>query len=88
VAQPALPAGAKAAEAAAASAIGTLQIAVKPWGEVLVDGGSKGVSPPLKQLKLAAGKHKVEFANPGFPSYATEIEIQKGRSVTVSYQFK
>ena len=81
-----LPAGAAAASVPVAT--GTINIAVKPWGEVVVDGENKGVSPPLKRITLPEGKHHVELNNPGFPSYSADIEVAKSKSVTVSYQFK
>ena len=35
---------------------GTVTLAVTPWGEISVDGSSRGVSPPLTQLTLATGR--------------------------------
>jgi non-specific serine/threonine protein kinase len=67
---------------------GTVRIVIKPWGEVIVDGVSHGVSPPLKRLKLAEGKHTVEVKNPGFPAHSAEIEVAKNKPVTVFYEFK
>src|SRR5438046_1233038 len=46
----------KATEKLAAGA-GRLELAVAPWGEVLVDGKSRGVSPPLRVLDVSAGAH-------------------------------
>lgn len=74
--------------APAAPGNGTINIAVKPWGEVIVDGENKGVSPPLRKITVPEGKHRVEVNNPGFPSYSAEVEVAKNKSITVSYQFK
>src|SRR6266852_3051540 len=38
-----------------------VELAVAPWGEVLVDGHSRGVSPPLRVLEVAPGAHTVEI---------------------------
>jgi hypothetical protein len=80
--------GPQPAAAAPMAPGGTLHIAVKPWGEVHVDGKKSGVSPPLKRLSLAEGAHKIEISNPRFATYATEIQIQKGRQATVAHEFK
>lgn len=66
---------------------GTLAFAVTPWGEVFVDGRREGVSPPLNELKLAAGKHKIEIRNPGFVPYSETIELQAGASQKIKYKF-
>jgi non-specific serine/threonine protein kinase len=71
-----------------AAAQGTVRLAIKPWGEILVDGVSQGVSPPLKRISLPEGKHRVEITNPGFPSHVADIEVAKNQPVTVSYEFK
>lgn len=66
---------------------GVLAFAVTPWGEVFVDGRREGVSPPLNELKLAAGKHKIEIRNPGFVPYSETIELQAGMSKKIKYKF-
>lgn len=65
----------------------TLALAVTPWGEVFVDGKREGVSPPLNELKLSAGKHKIEIRNPGFVPYSETIELQAGASQKIKYKF-
>jgi PEGA domain-containing protein len=77
-----------AAKDTAAKTVGTLFIDVKPWGEVLVNGTSRGVSPPLKRLSLPEGEYTIELANQNFPKYSAEIQIRKNTTVTVSHQFK
>jgi hypothetical protein len=86
--QPPPKQGAKPPAETAAAVVGSVRFAVKPWGVVSVDGTNKGVSPPLKHLSLPEGKHKIEITNPGFAAYSTEVQVQKERSVTVTYQFK
>jgi hypothetical protein len=65
-----------------------IRIDVRPWGEVLIDGASQGVSPPLKELKLAPGKHHVTVRNTGMPSYSTTIEVKAGVPATISHVFQ
>ena len=38
-----------------------LSFAITPWGEVYVDGKKAGAAPPLKELKISAGKHVIEI---------------------------
>ncbi len=63
------------------------RLAIKPWGTVYVDGKEKGVSPPLKKLVLASGKHKVRIVNPSFPDYVMEVNLAKGKAGTIDYDF-
>lgn len=65
----------------------TLALAVTPWGEVFVDGKRVGVSPPLNELKLTAGKHVVEIKNPGFVAYSATIELQAGANQKIKHKF-
>ena len=46
-----------------ASGNARVELAVAPWGEVLVDGHSRGVSPPLRVLEVVPGAHTVEIRN-------------------------
>ena len=83
-----------ASEATAATPIlareavtGTLSLSIKPWGTVVVDGVPKGVSPPLKRLVLAEGKHHIKIINPNFPERVVDIEVGKKKMATVVIDF-
>lgn len=66
---------------------GTVRLAVSPWGEVFVDGASRGVTPPLKQLTLDVGTHRIEIRNPAGPTWTQKVEVAPGRRTTVSHRF-
>ncbi|HYB50610.1 MAG TPA: serine/threonine-protein kinase [Burkholderiaceae bacterium] len=66
---------------------GALSIAVAPWGEVFLDGGSIGVSPPLTHVSLSAGKHSIEVRNGSFPPYALQIDVEAGKTLVVQHRF-
>jgi len=66
---------------------GTLKLAIQPWGEIYVDGGKRGVSPPMKSLTLAPGKHRIEVRNGDFAPYKETIEVKSGGEATVQYAF-
>lgn len=76
----------KAAVGAPAPA-GTVRLAVAPWGEVFVDGVSRGVTPPLKQLTLAAGTHRIEIRNPAGSAWEHSIDVVAGEQITLSHRF-
>jgi hypothetical protein len=65
----------------------TLTIVVRPWGEVLVNGRTRGPSPPLKRLDLKPGKYEIELKNPAGPSVVQKLELKPGQSVTLRHQF-
>jgi hypothetical protein len=54
----------------------------------VVDGKPRGVSPPLKELALPEGRHRIELRNPGFPGYVGEVDVKAGGSVVVQYTFR
>lgn len=73
----------------AAEAITALyQLQVKPWANVVVDGSSKGVSPPLKRLTLPEGKHQIKLTNPNFPDHTIEVTVNaKKKFGVIDYDF-
>lgn len=72
---------------AVAPATGLLQLAISPWGEVEVDGQPMGTAPPLNQLKLAAGAHRITVRNADFPPYQLDVQVQADRPVVVRHRF-
>ncbi len=66
----------------------TINFAIQPWGEVLVNGKSIGTSPPIKQYKLSPGKHKIEVRNSTFTPLVTTIEVKPKEEQTIRHQFK
>ena len=81
------PAEIKAADAKAVDPTGVVLLTIKPWGNVLVDGSMKGVSPPLKKLVLAEGKHQIKVVNPSFPDRVFEIDVNSKKSRNIDYDF-
>ncbi len=66
---------------------GKLVLAIAPWGEVLIDGQSAGISPPLTELKLSPGAHYVEVRNGGFAPVLKRIEIQANETLKIRHRF-
>jgi len=82
------PAPAPAPLPAPVVAAGVIQLAILPWGEVFVDGKSRGVSPPLRTIELPPGSHVVEVRNTSFPSYIQRLEVRSGEPVRFRHQFR
>ena len=77
----------QAAATPAAPTTGTLKIAISPWGQVEVDGAGVGVAPPLTELTLTEGRHRIVVRNGDFAPFVTSIDVGAGRVVTLRYKF-
>ncbi len=82
------PQQARKAPAAAAPRLGTIRLAIAPWGRVIVDGKERGVSPPLRQIEVPLGSHTVEIRNTTFPSHVAKVELKAGESVRIKHRFR
>jgi hypothetical protein len=80
------PATASAPVASAAPA--TIQLAILPWGEVFVNGKSRGVSPPLRSIEVAGGSHTIEIRNTSFPAHTQRVEVRAGEAVRIRHRFR
>jgi hypothetical protein len=78
---------AAAKAAAPAGKTGKIQFAIKPWGEIVIDGKKRGVSPPVKELSVPEGRHRIEIRNSTFSGYAGEVDVKAGRSVSIAHSF-
>ena len=78
----------KVAEAKPALPPATLVFAISPWGEIFVNGKSRGVTPPMKSLKLDPGKYKIEIRNTTFPAYAESLDLKARDEITVRHKFQ
>ncbi len=74
------------AETTGGPAVVTLVVA--PWGEIYLDGKKQGVSPPLLELQVVAGTHKLEIRNSTFPVFKEEIKAKPGAKITIRHRFK
>ncbi len=72
----------------AAAAPGRIVLAISPWGEVLIDGRSRGVSPPVQMVELSPGPHTVELRNGDFPAHVERVVIKSGEPVRVQHRFR
>lgn len=64
-----------------------VRLDVKPRGEVFVDGNSVGRIPPLTQIEVAPGRHKLTIRSPGAKPYETNLDLAPGQKLTLTYTF-
>jgi class 3 adenylate cyclase len=72
---------------AAPTVAGTIHLAILPWGEVFVNGKSRGVSPPLRSLDMPPGTHTIEVRNTAFPAHTQRVEVRSGEPVRIRHRF-
>jgi hypothetical protein len=65
-----------------------VSLAVVPWGEIYLDGKRQGVSPPLLELQVVAGSHKLEIRNSTFPVFKQVIKAKPGAKIIIKHRFK
>ncbi len=66
---------------------GRVLLAIVPWGEVLIDGKSVGISPPLTEMELPAGTHYVEVRNNAAEPLLRRVEVQVNETLKIRHRF-
>ena len=66
---------------------GKILLTVWPWGEIYVNGRLQGTTPPLAELELPPGKHRVEIRNSAQLPFHTFVELQAGQAQAIRYNF-
>ena len=87
VAQAPRPAPPPPEEPAATGAPAIVSFALSPWGEVYVDGRMLGVSPPLQDLELAPGRHRIELRNAASQSHVITVTAKPGERIRIRHKF-
>ena len=64
-----------------------LSLAIAPWGQVYVDGRSRGVSPPLQEIELAPGRHRIEVRNSAAPTHVVTVNVKPGERLRIKHKF-
>jgi class 3 adenylate cyclase len=72
---------------APAVAPATVAFSVQPWGEVFVNGKSRGVYPPLKPIQLPPGKYRIEIRNTTFAPHVVNLDLKSRDEITVRHKF-
>jgi serine/threonine-protein kinase len=66
---------------------GRVVLAVSPWGEVYVDGKLRGTTPPLAEVELPPGRHRIEIRNSAQLPFHTFVELQAGDTQRIRHSF-
>lgn len=65
----------------------TVSLAIAPWGEIHVNGRMRGVSPPLHELELAPGNHRIEIRNGGSTAHVVNVQAKAGERLRIKHKF-
>jgi serine/threonine-protein kinase len=57
---------------------GFVRFVVNPWGEIVIDGESKGFTPMARPILLPAGEHELTVKNDFFEPYPERITVVAG----------
>lgn len=63
-------------------------LSIQPWGEVYVNGVSKGISPPMRSMTLPPGQYLLEVRNTTYASRVERIELSSGKNYSVRHSFQ
>jgi len=73
--------------AAAARTPAVVALAITPGGEVVVDGHVQGMTPPLKTLELAPGRHTIVVSTGDQAPLTTRVDLAPGEQFTLRHEF-
>ncbi len=64
-----------------------VRISANPGTEIYVDGDRAGVVPPIVELSLLPGKHRILYRIPDYDELETEVDVQAGATNSFSHRF-
>ena len=73
---------------ASAAPPATISFAISPWGEVHINGRRHGISPPLRNVELAPGRHRIEIRNAGFTPHIEIVDARPGGRIRIRHKFE
>lgn len=65
-----------------------IQFEITPWGDIVMDGETKGRSPPLKRLEASPGRHTIEVHNDPYPPLRLEVNLRPAQEMSVTHSFQ
>jgi serine/threonine protein kinase len=68
------------------SGTGSLQLGVRPWAEIAIDGEVVGTTP-LDKIPLAAGKHVIRLRHPAYQPVEQEVVIRAEQTMRLIFDF-
>jgi hypothetical protein len=76
----------RSAPAAPAAPV-AVRISANPGTEVFVDGELAGTVPPIVELSLLPGQHRIRYRIPDYQELETEVEVRSGADNSFSHRF-
>jgi len=64
-----------------------VRISANPGTEVFVDGELAGTVPPIVELSLLPGQHRIRYRIPDYQELETEVEVRSGADNSFSHRF-
>jgi hypothetical protein len=64
-----------------------IEFAIRPQGDVYVDGVLKGTAPPMARLEVSPGSHSIEVVYGKFAPVHLEVDLGPAEVVTVKHAF-
>ena len=62
-------------------------LAIRPWGDIYVNGKKRGTTPPMKELWLKPGRYTVEIRNGGFAPYRQVVDVRAMATARLTHDF-
>lgn len=73
--------------ATAAKRPAVLALAIEPWGEVVIDGTSRGRTPPLARIEVEPGRHTIEIRHPLQTPVTLRVALEPGEELALRHSF-
>jgi hypothetical protein len=64
-----------------------VELDVRPRGDVFVDDVSYGRAPPLTQIEVPPGRHRVQVRLAGYPPLEIRVNLEPGERMAVAHTF-
>jgi serine/threonine protein kinase len=65
-----------------------LEVSVRPWGDIYMDGKKIGTAPPVFVLNnLTEGMHRIEIRNGSNVPHIQNVNVMRGRVTSLSHNF-
>jgi hypothetical protein len=60
---------------------------IKPRGDVFIDGEAKGKSPPLTEIRVSPGRHRIEVRHADYEPLRLNVDLAAGEQMTIRHSF-
>lgn len=75
------------AEPAEVATTGVVEVVVRPWGNVFVNGSMVGTVPPRVRVTLPVGPAEIEIRNETHLPHVVKINVEPGKTSRINHEF-